>query len=94
MPSFVRCAAKSPSLSAPLHRYRTNGEFGSSSGSVATTAAVCRRRRRMRYAIVPSPSVLTTASGVSRGSVSSCGGEGALMSSSIVFSFASMASFS
>eukprot|EP00965_Chrysotila_dentata_P199612 6179492-Pleurochrysis_carterae.AAC.3 len=53
---------------------RTNGEVGSSSKSVATTAAVCHRRRRMRSAIVSSPSVLTTASGVPCGSASSCAG--------------------
>eukprot|EP00965_Chrysotila_dentata_P129691 4287788-Pleurochrysis_carterae.AAC.1 len=41
----------------PLLRYSTNGEVGSSSRSVATTAAVCRLRRRTRSAIVPSPSV-------------------------------------
>eukprot|EP00965_Chrysotila_dentata_P042840 1421696-Pleurochrysis_carterae.AAC.2 len=94
MPPFVRYVAKSPSLWAPLHKYMTNGEVGSSSKSVATTAAVCRRRRRMRSAVVPSPSVLTTASGGSCGSASSCGGEGALMSSIPVFSFASTTSFS
>eukprot|EP00965_Chrysotila_dentata_P168421 5561413-Pleurochrysis_carterae.AAC.1 len=55
MPPLVRYAAKSPSLWTPLHRYRANGEVGSSSRSRATTAAVFRRRRRMRPAIVPSP---------------------------------------
>eukprot|EP00965_Chrysotila_dentata_P235008 6200498-Pleurochrysis_carterae.AAC.4 len=57
MPPFVTYAAKSPSLWTPLHRYRTSGEVGSSSRSVATTAAVCRRRRRMRSAIVLAVSV-------------------------------------
>eukprot|EP00965_Chrysotila_dentata_P170088 5613986-Pleurochrysis_carterae.AAC.1 len=94
MPPFVGCVATSPSLWAPLHKYRTNSEISLSRRSVATIAAVCCRRRRMRSAIVCSPSVLTTASGVSRGSASSCGDVGALMSSNIVFSFTSMTSFS
>eukprot|EP00965_Chrysotila_dentata_P126172 4170265-Pleurochrysis_carterae.AAC.1 len=56
MPPLLRYAARSPSLWTPLHKYSANGVVGLSSRSVATTAAVCRRRRKMRSAIVPSPS--------------------------------------
>eukprot|EP00965_Chrysotila_dentata_P130775 4323799-Pleurochrysis_carterae.AAC.1 len=71
-----------------------NGEVCSLSRSVATTAAVCRRRSRMRSAIVPSPSASTLAFCGPCESASSCGGDGALRSLNIVFSSASIYSFS
>eukprot|EP00965_Chrysotila_dentata_P222167 6192800-Pleurochrysis_carterae.AAC.1 len=65
MPPGMRCSARSPSRLIPLHRLIMKGHVGSSNRSVATMAAVCRRRRAIRSAMVPSSLALCSPPAIS-----------------------------